>query len=260
MHRPHTRKHSIGLALGGGAVLGAAHVGVLKALDELGIRVDAVSGTSIGSFIAALFAFGKSWQEIEAVALELDWLDLSGLTLSQYGLLSNKKFGRIVSDLLGRQQIEHSAVPLSMIATDIANGERVVMREGDVASAVMASSCVPGVFKPVEREGRMLVDGVLVENVPFSPLRDSVDLPLVCVDLMGGHRFSRPDNLVGLLLNAFYCSLQNTTALQISDADLVLAPDIGEFNLLETSQIPALIEAGYSSSLPVLRDFFSSLR
>ena len=256
MHKTQSEKKSIALALGGGAVLGAAHVGVLKALDELGIGVHAVAGTSIGSFVAALHAFGKSWQEIEAAALELDWLDLSGLTLSQFGVLSNKKFGGVVSDLLGRQRIEHAAIPLSMIATDIATGEMVVMREGDVASAVMASSCVPGVFKPVELDGRMLVDGVLVENVPLSPLRECQNLPLVCVNLMGGYRFSRPDNIVGLLLNAFYCTLQKTTTLQIGDADLVIEPDIGDFSLVGTSQIPELIEVGYQSSLPVLGAFF----
>ncbi|MCW8820551.1 MAG: patatin-like phospholipase family protein, partial [Ignavibacteriaceae bacterium] len=100
------RTLSIGLALGGGAVLGAAHVGVLRALDELAITVGAVSGTSIGSFIAALHAFGMDWREIEEIAHELDWLDLTGLTLSQYGLLSNKKFGRVVRDLLGKRRIE----------------------------------------------------------------------------------------------------------------------------------------------------------
>jgi len=91
-----------GLAFGGGAVLGAAHVGVLQAAEEVGIPVDYVSGTSIGAFIGALYAFGKSPQEIREVALDLDWLNLSGISLSQYGLLSNRKFGKIVTDLLGQ--------------------------------------------------------------------------------------------------------------------------------------------------------------
>ncbi|RNA65439.1 patatin [Prosthecochloris sp. ZM_2] len=249
------RDRSVGLALGGGAVLGAAHVGVLRALDECGISVRAVAGTSIGAFIAALHAFGKSWQEIADVARDLDWFDLSGLSLSQYGLLSNKKMGGIIRDLLGRQVIEHAGIALSLVATDIATGGKVVMEQGDVSSAVMASACIPGVFRPVERNGLLLVDGVLVENVPLSPLQQRETLPVVCVDLMGGHEFSRPDNIVGLLLNAFYSALHNTTALQLESADLVITPDIGRFSLVDTSKVPEIIEAGYRSALPVLRDF-----
>lgn len=251
----HESAVSVGLALGGGAVLGAAHVGVLRAADELGVEVNALSGTSIGSFIAALRAFGMDWREVESVALDLDWLDLTGLTLSQFGLLSNKKFGRIVKDLLGKRRIEESPVPLAIVATDISCGEKVVLNTGDVAEAVMASSCIPGVFKPVEIDGRILVDGVLMENVPASPLLEGGIRPVVCVDLMGGHIFKKPDNIVDLLLNAFYSALKNTTAMQTEEADLMIVPDLGAFSLVDTKQVPELIEMGYRESLPLLERF-----
>ncbi|WP_040433757.1 patatin-like phospholipase family protein, partial [Chlorobium ferrooxidans] len=126
------------LALGGGAVLGAAHVGVLRAVSELDIHLSMVSGTSIGAFIAALYAFGKSWEEIRDIALAIDWVDLSGLALSQFGLLSNKKFGTMVTDLLGKRDIRDARIPLSIVATDIGAGRKFVFTEGDVAMAVMA--------------------------------------------------------------------------------------------------------------------------
>lgn len=132
---------SIGLALGGGAVLGAAHVGVLRAVDELAIGIKALSGTSIGSFIASLHAFGMVWREIEAVALELDWLDLTGLTLSQFGVLSNKKFGGIVRDLPGKKRIEESPVPLAIIATDIGSGDKVVLIQNHDRHANRGGGC-----------------------------------------------------------------------------------------------------------------------
>ncbi|PWW82280.1 patatin [Prosthecochloris marina] len=247
------KKASIGLALGGGAVLGAAHVGVLRALDELAIEVHALSGTSIGSFIASLRAFGMGWREIENIALDLDWLDLSGLTLSQFGLLSNKKFGRIVRKLLGKRRIEEASVPLAIVATDIGSGEKIVLKQGDVAEAVMASSCIPAVFKPVEISERMLVDGVLMENVPLSPLLELGRRPFVCVDLMGSHIFRKPDNIVDLLLNAFYSTLKATTAMQTEEADLKIELDLGAFSLVDTRQVPQLIETGYRDSLPLLR-------
>ena len=241
------------LALGGGSVLGAAHVGVLRALTELDITVSMISGTSIGSFIASLYAFGKSWKEIRDIVFDLDWLDLTSLALSQYGLLSNKKIGAIVCDLLGDKNIEDAQIPLSMVATDIGTGKKVVLAKGDVAAAVMASSCIPGIYRPVEWLGSLLVDGMLMENVPVSPLVESGAESIICVDLLARHAFKKPENIIGLLLNAFYSTITNTTALQIDVADLCISPDLSRFSLVDTGQIPDIMEAGYQSALPALK-------
>ena len=241
------------LALGGGGVLGAAHVGVLRALTELDITVTMVSGTSIGSFIAACYAFGKSWEEIRDIVFDLDWLDMTSLALSQYGLLSNKKMGNIVCDLLGDKNIEHALIPLSMVATDIGTGKKVILTEGDVAAAVMASSCIPGIFRPVECSGSLLVDGMLMENVPVSPLVEGGAESIICVDLLARHTFNKPENIIGLLLNAFYTTITNTTALQIEAADLCIAPDLSRFNLIDTGSVPDIMEAGYRAALPALK-------
>jgi NTE family protein len=251
---------NIALGLGGGAVLGAAHVGVLRALDELSIRVGMVSGTSIGSFIAALHAFGKSWQEIRDITFDLDWFDLSGPALSQYGLLSNRKFGGIVNGLLGHKKIEDAPIPLSMIATDIGTGKKVVFRNGDVSSAVMASSCIPGIFRPLEYDGALLVDGVLVENVPVSPLEADGAEAIVCVDLLACHRFTRPENIIGVLLNAFYSTVTNTTAIQTQAADLCISPDLSDFSLIDTHKVPDIMDAGYRSALSALKRWLKKER
>ncbi len=242
-----------GIALGGGAVLGAAHVGVLRALAELQIPTDMVSGTSIGAFIAALHAFGKSWQEIRDIALNLDWLDLSGLALSQRGLLSNKKFGCIVTELLGNKNIEDAPISLSMIATDIGTGKKVVMSKGNVATAVMASSSIPGLFKPVDYLGSLLVDGMLMENVPVSPLFEGGAELVICVDLLARHIYKKPENIIALLLNAFFTTISNTTAMQTDCVDLSILPDLSAFNLVDVGQIPDIIDAGYSTAFPVLK-------
>ncbi len=241
------------LALGGGAVLGAAHVGVLRALTELDITVSMVSGTSIGSFIASLYAFGKSWEDIRDIVFDLDWLDLTSLALSQYGLLSNRKMGAIVCSLLGDKNIEDALIPLSMVATDIGTGKKVILAEGDVAAAVMASSCIPGVFRPVEYSGSLLVDGMLMENVPVSPLFEGGAESIICVDLLARHAFNKPENIIDLLLNAFYSTITNTTALQIDVADLCIAPDLSQFSLIDTGSVPEIMEAGYRAALPALK-------
>ncbi len=243
----------IALALGGGAVLGAAHVGVLRALTELDITVSMISGTSIGAFIASLYAFGKSWQEIRDIVFDLDWLDMTSLALSQYGLLSNRKIAGIVGALLGDKNIEDALIPLSIVATDIGTGKKVILAKGDVAFAVMASSCIPGLFKPVKWADSLLVDGMLMENVPVSPLVESGAESIVCVDLLAQHAFKKPENIIDLLLNAFYSTITNMTALQTDVADLSILPDLSNFSLIDTAQIPDIMEAGYRAALPALK-------
>lgn len=116
----------IGLALGGGAVLGAAHVGVLKAIEEFDIEISYIAGTSIGAFVAAFCAFGKTPAEIEEIALKLTWMDISGISLFKNGLLSNEKLGDLISEHIGDKKIENAKIPLAMIATDISSGKKVV--------------------------------------------------------------------------------------------------------------------------------------
>lgn len=252
MERADKSSKRTGLAFGGGVVLGAAHIGVLRAMEETGFRADCVAGTSIGSFIAAMHAFGKSWQEIEAVALDLDWYDLSGLTISSYGLLSIRKFGEIVRAQLGSRRIEDAPVPLAIVATDICTGNKVVLRKGDVATAVMASSSIPGIFKPVEQGSMLLVDGVLVENVPVSPLKEMGASKVVCIDLFGRHAFRRPEHLPDLLLNAFYSAMRAISQIQIRESDLVITPDLSRFSLVDMSAVPEILDTGYRESMPLL--------
>ncbi|HHE32257.1 MAG TPA: patatin [Chlorobaculum parvum] len=246
-----------GVAFGGGAVLGAAHIGVLKAMHETGFRADCVAGTSIGSFVAALHAFGRSWQEIEEVAMDLDWFDLSGLALSSYGLLSNRKFGRLVLELLGRKRIEDAQIPLAIVATDICTGGKVVMRKGSVATAVMASASIPGIFNPVKLKKMLLVDGLLTENVPVSPLKEMGADRIVCIDLLGRHTFHKPEHLAMLLMNAFYSAMRTMSEIQMEAADLVIRPDLSDFSLVDISAVPEIFEAGYREALPCLSSWMS---
>ncbi len=242
----------LGLALGGGAVLGAAHIGVLKAFDEFEIRIDYLAGTSIGSFIAALYAFGKTADEIENIALKLDWFAVSRISISQYGLLSNKKMGELIKDNIDEPQFDKANIPLAVITTDIASGEKVVLRSGDVAEAVMASACPPGVFMPVEMDGRLLVDGGLVENVPVSTVREMGAERIAAVDVTSRFEHEKPDNIIELLLNAFVITLGTATKLQTRDAELLLQLDLSAFNMVDPRQAPDLVQKGYEDTKAVL--------
>lgn len=248
---------NIGLALGGGAVLGAAHVGVLRALKDFDVKVDYVTGTSIGAFVAAFYAFGKSWQEIEIIAKELKWMDISGITISRYGLLSNEKLGELIVKHIGDKNIEEAKIPLAFIATDISTGKKIILDKGSVAIAVMASTCIPGIFKPVEIDGKMLVDGGIVENVPINTNRRIGAEYVIAVDLNAKHIYKKPNNIIDVMTNSFQFLIQQTDKLQTEDADLLIQPDLSKFNGADTKQINELIKKGYEDATMSLTKTFS---
>ena len=235
----------IGLALGGGAVLGAAHVGVLRAIKEKEIEIEFVAGTSIGAFVAAFFAFGKSWEDIHEIAADLKWLDISQIALSRYGLLSNDKMGTLIGEHIGKKQIQDAEIPLAMVATDIANGEKVVLDKGSVADAVMASTAIPGIFNPVEIGKKMLVDGGVVENVPIKTTRDLGAKYIIGVDLNAQDNIEKPSNILDVLLNSFQFMRQASSELQTEKADLMIKPDLSKFNRSNMDQVDDLMEKGY---------------
>ncbi|MDZ7758129.1 patatin-like phospholipase family protein [Rhodohalobacter sp.] len=248
-----TKFEKLGIALGGGAALGAAHVGVLKALFEKGIKPEFISGTSIGAFVAAHIAFGTSIENLEEISTELDWLDITGFKLSKLGILSNDRLGKSILDQLGKVNIEDAEIPLSMIATDISTGKKVVLNKGPLYKAVMASTCLPGVFVPVEWDDMLLVDGVLCENIPVSPLREMGAKDIIAVDLTTNRKYKRPDDIVDLLVNTFDIGLNNMIKQQIDDDKiLMIQPKLSAFNKADTSQTEKLIEEGYEAAIDVL--------
>lgn len=241
-------KKQTGVALGGGAVLGGAHIGVIRALEESEIKPDCIAGTSIGALIACLYAFGIRWEKMKEIALDLNWLDISGFSLSQYGLLSNDRIGDVIKEVIGDVSFEDADIPLAVVATDISNGERVVLKEGKVLDAVKASTCIPGVFIPIEKGDRMLIDGGLMENVPVLALEELGAEYVIGVDLNANYLFSKPDNIMELLINTVHLGLHHITKMQTEKADLMIQPDLSEFNYVQMEQIPDLIEKGYEAA------------
>ena len=235
----------IGLALGGGAVLGAAHVGVLKAIEEYEIRLHCMAGTSIGAFIAGLYAFGVSSAEIETLVADLKWLDITSFKFSKSGFLSNRKLGLIIKECIGDVDIENARIPLAFVATDIGRGEKVILRQGDLSLAVMASSCLPGIFSPVEIQDRMLVDGGLVENVPLSALKALGAETTIGVDLNANRCYQDPQDIIDVLSNAIDIAIDNATRIQMKRADVLIAPDLNAFSRTDPQAAKDLIEVGY---------------
>jgi NTE family protein len=246
---------NIGLALGGGAVLGAAHIGVLKAIEEMDIKISYITGTSIGAVVAAFYAFRKETEEIQKITKTIKWMDLTGISLSRYALLSNEKLGDLITEHIGSKNLEESDIPLAMIATDAANGEKVVLKKGLLSKAVMASTSIPGIFKPVEIDNRLLVDGGIVENVPIFTVKEMGADYVIGVDLNAKHEYGKPDNILDVLLNSFHFTLMASAKLQTEKADLLIQPDLSAFNRSDIDQVDDLMEQGYKDAKKALEAF-----
>jgi NTE family protein len=245
--------NKLGLALGGGAVLGAAHIGVLQALEERDLKPEFISGTSIGAFVASLYAFGFSVEKLKEIALELDWLDITSFKLSKMGILGNDRIGKLILDNLGKARIEESEIPLAIVSTDITNGEKIVLTEGPLFKAVMASTCLPGIFIPVEWDGRLLVDGVLSENIPISPLRKMGAEDVIAVDLTTNRDFKRPEDIIDVLSNTFDIGLNNMISKQIQDdRTVMIQPKLSAYNKADTRKTKDLIQEGYEEASRIL--------
>ncbi len=239
----------LGLALSGGATRGLAHIGVLQALEENGIRPDYLSGTSIGAFAAALYAFGVPLREMRTVGQGMTPLRISKLKLSRYGLFSNEELGNLIQSKIGNARIEESPVPLAILATDISTGEKVVLREGEVATAVMASSAMAGIYQPVRINNRMLMDGGIMEDVPVSPLRPMGAGVVVAVNLSAERRYRLPEDIIDILFNAFDIAIDENTKVQVKDADVLIEPCLFNFRRMDVSQIDELIAEGRRAAL-----------
>jgi NTE family protein len=192
---------SVGIALGGGGARGLAHISVLQVLDDLGVNVTAISGTSIGAVIGSLFASGMTAREVRQSVDDLlampksfeqarqskrlfGWLDLLGLEFGRSHLLETESFISELQQLLGVDNFEDLKIPMQVVAADFWGRKEVVLDSGPVIPAVAASFCLPGVFKPVVIDGTVLVDGGCVNPVPFDLIRDQCDI-LIAVDVMG---------------------------------------------------------------------------
>jgi len=242
----------IGVALGGGGSLGAAHVGALRALDERGIRPSYVAGTSVGALIGAMWIFEVPLADIEARAVEMSWFDITEFTPSRLGIFSNAKLGRMLDDELGDVKLEDAPIPFAAVATDIATGDKVVLTKGDLGTAVMASASLPGIYRPVEWDGRLLVDGGLVEPVPVATVRDLGAERVIAADLHGKRVTHEPDNVVDILENAIDIAVRSAVRLLVAKADVAIQPGLRAQRTPHPDRIPELIEEGYEAAVAAL--------
>ena len=257
-----SRIPSIGLALGGGFARGIAHIGVLKVLEEEGIPVSIVTGTSVGALIAACYCSGLSLAEMQDVAHNTRFTSFARWTLSRMGFASNDRMISFLTRTLKCKTFEELRIPLGVTATDFNTGEGVVFHSGPIIDPVRASCAYPGMFLPVEIRGRYLVDGMLSHPVPTRPLREMGAERVLAVHLKGTwSNGGPPRNLFDVIGQSFAIAQDAMSCLWRDAADIVIEPDVAGFAYDDFKRADDLIHAGevaMRKALPEVRKWLEA--
>jgi NTE family protein len=250
------RPPRIGLALGGGAARGFAHIGVIQVLEENGIKPDLVVGTSAGSLVAALYASGKSGAALAQLADGMDESTITDWAFPGRGLIRGEALAKFVRDNTGGKPIERLPLPLGIVATDLDNGQAILFQVGDVGTAVRASSAVPAVFQPVKIGSREYVDGGLVSPVPVRFARQMGAELIIAVDISQAPEGAATGDAMRMLLQTFSIMGRSINNFELREADVVLRPKLAGVSGADFAARKRNIQAGRdiaTAMLPEIR-------
>ncbi len=244
----------IGLALGGGAARGFAHVGVIAVLEEAGLRPQLVVGTSAGSLVAALYASGKTSAQLQQTALNMEEVAITDWMLPIFGrgMFRGDALARYVNELVANRLIENMAIPLGIVATDLNSGQAVLFQRGDTGTAVRASSAVPAVFVPVKINGREYVDGGLVSPVPVRFARQMGADVVIAVDISSPPEANLAGDTLQILLQTFAIMGKSINQYELKDADVVIRPSLAGLKSADFSARQRAIDSGRAAMLAAL--------
>ena len=244
----------IGLALGGGAARGFAHVGVIQVLEEAGISPVLVTGTSAGSLVAALYASGKNGAQLQKIAENMEEATIADWTLPFFGrgVLRGEALAKYVNTQVGQKLIEAMPLPLGIVATDLNSGNDMLFQRGDTGTAVRASSAVPAVFTPVKINGHEYVDGGLSSPVPVRAARKMGAELVIAVDISSPPEGGSANGTIEVLLQTFSIMGKSINAFELKDADIVVRPVLTGVSSADFSSRKRSIEAGRQAMLQAL--------
>ncbi len=253
------KRPRVGLVLGGGAARGFAHVGVIRVLEREKIPIDLIVGTSVGSLVGAIYADKKNSFELEWTAFSLEEKDLFDYTFISptQGFVRGERLEEFVLKKVSARELQQMKIPLGVVATDIQNGEVVVLQNGSVARAVHASSAIPGIFIPVRYQGRLLVDGGVLNNVPVDVARKMGAQVVIAVNLDGGRKAAQVNNIFDAIVQSLQLMAIESTAARLREADVVIQPEVSQIGMIDFSRKKELLALGIQAAeqaLPRIRE------
>ncbi len=289
------KEPKIGIALGGGGAKGSAHIGILKVFEENDIKISEVAGASAGSIVGAGYALGLTPDEILKRSEEFNnskFLRISNFHIFHESLIRSEDVERVIKDIVGQSTFRETKIPFSAVAVDLESGEEVVLKDGKLWEALRASSAIPGVFSPYFLDGRYLVDGGLLNNVPVNILRENKNLDII-IGVEIGALTSR-QYIAGMIWERYYrkpeafklypgklaiLKLNFTLMLHIllrsidivraeaqkaryeaAKPDLIIRPEVEGISLLEFDHYKEGVEAGKAAAQNVLPQIFELIK
>lgn len=252
-------KPKIALVLGGGAARGFAHVGVIRALEQEKIPIDMVVGTSVGGLIGAIYAADANSFDLEWTAFQLekdDLFDFGVMTaVTGMGFAKGDKLEAWVKSHIKTTNIENMKIPFAAVATDLNWGHKVVLDKGSVARAIRASAAIPGVFQPVQHQGKILVDGGVTDNIPISVAKAKGADLVIAVDISANLGNTNITNLLGVTLQATSIMFARNVEHSKKDADVLITPlGIGDVGMLDFTQKKRCMQAGIEATKKAIPD------
>lgn len=220
----------IGLVLGSGGLRGMAHIGVLNVLEEENIPISFIVGCSIGSLVGGLYASGYSAKRLKRMTRRLkrnEWIDF---TIPRMGLFAGKKMLTVIDKMTRQRKIEEAKIPLYIVATDLYKGKEVVIQKGNLAEAVRASTAVPGIFEPFDKDGTLYVDGALVNPIPVDVARKLGADIVIGVDLSHGSNMPVVENVFDVVLQSLEVVQRQLGSQKYEDADMMVYPAVSHIS------------------------------
>lgn len=238
----------LGVALSGGTAKSVAHIGALMAFEDAGFGIVRLAGTSGGAIVAAHYAAGMPLSEIAAYARRTKLTDLGGIGFRRLGLLSSDKLYRMLVDRIGEVTFADLKIPLSVVVTNLATGEREVLESGVVARAAQASACIPQIYAPVRMNGGLYVDGGLVEYMPTRALVPHEPPLIVGINLGAQNEPADPRHMLSLVMRTVGIVGQQNAVISARYAHVVICPDLRRFSPFEIKEADAMIKVGYEET------------
>jgi NTE family protein len=248
----------VGLALAGGFARGIAHIGVLRVLREAGIPIDCVSGTSVGALIGAGFCAGSSLEDMQKIGAATTFADFGRWTPSWLGLATNQRMEKYFTRFTPVRTFEELTIPLAVAATDLNAGISVFYTRGELTLPIRASCAYPGLFVPIQFEGRTLVDGFLTSPVPVEgALLLGADI-VIAVYLEAGN-LEQPRTFTDVLSRSFTIIQRHADLAWRQQADVIIEPDVKPFVWDDFTRTPDLVVAGEAAALAALPEIRAAL-
>lgn len=245
-------RKKVGLALSGGAARGFAHLGVLKVLVEHNIPIDFIAGTSAGSVVGSGFAAGLDIEKLIELGRKMSWFRMTGFSYSTKGILSSNSMGEFLRKSYPFTKFEDLPIPFAAVATDLESGEEVVLsKKGDLIAAVQASCAIPGIFRPIDIDGKQLIDGGVVAAVPTKAVRKLGAELIIAVDVIscGATYWGTPTTLVGIVFQSMMMLLREVSKAHHYRADALIVPKIAHLRPDEIGKMDEFIKLGEEAAL-----------